>query len=292
MAKINYAERDGGLFDQKITQGLLTTAIGIPDVRLVDGVKTFYLTTLNTSGLQDHKRNKGFNEGTYQNDKKPYVMGQDRDVEFYIDKQDVDETNQDLAVANLSNTFITEQVQPEIDAYRFSVLANGAGTKKEEDITKDNAYTAIKASILPVRKFGPQNLIAFVSTNVMDALERSTEFNRQITNQNIGQTALDSRVTSLDGVTLIEVWDENRFMNKYDFSDGYAATDDAQEINIVVVARQAVIPIVKENTVFMFAPGEHSQGDGYLYQNRLYHDLFIKDQQQDGVSASVTPKKE
>lgn len=289
---VNYITKDGGLFDQKITQGLLTSAIGIPNVNLVAGGKSFTLTTISTSGLKDHDRNKGFNEGSYNNDKKIYTMGQDRDVEFYIDKQDVDETNQDLAVANISNTFITEQVQPEIDAYRFSVLANGAGTKKEEEITKDNAYTAIKAAILPVRKFGPQNLIAFVSTNVMDALERSAEFTRSITNQNVGQTALDSRVTSLDGVSIVEVWDASRFMNSYDFSDGYAATEDAQEINIVVAARQAVIPIVKENTVFMFAPGEHSQGDGYLYQNRLYHDLFIKEQQQDGVSASVTPKKE
>ncbi|MCO8286675.1 hypothetical protein [Tetragenococcus halophilus] len=288
----NYITKDGGLFDQKITQGLLTSAIGIPNVNLVAGGKSFTLTTISTSGLKDHSRNKGFNEGSYNNDKKIYTMEQDRDVEFYIDKQDVDETNQDLAVANISNTFITEHVQPEIDAYRFSTLANGAGNVKEEEVTADNAYTAIKSAILPVRKFGPQNLVAFVSTNVMDALERSAEFTRSITNQNVGQTALDSRVTSLDGVTIVEVWDASRFMNKYDFSDGYAATDDAQEINIVVVARQAVIPIVKENTVFMFAPGEHSQGDGYLYQNRLYHDLFIKDQQQDGVSASVTPKKE
>ena len=50
-------------------------------------------------------------------------MGQDRDVEFYIDKQDVDETYQGLVMANISNVFINKHVQPEIDAYRFSTLA-------------------------------------------------------------------------------------------------------------------------------------------------------------------------
>lgn len=287
---INYITKDNGIFDQKITQGLLTTILGIPQVELVNGGKSFTLTTISTSGLKDHTRNKGFNSGTYGNDKKVYTMGQDRDVEFYIDKQDVDETNQDLAVANISNVFITEHVQPEIDAYRFSTLAVGAGKTKEETITEENAYSAIKAAILPARKFGPQNLVAFVSTTVMDALERSKEFTRNITNQNVGQTALESRVTSLDGVLLVEVWDDTRFKTKYNFSDGYAATADAQDINILVVAKQAVIPIVKENTVFLFAPGEHSQGDGYLYQNRLYHDCFIKEQQKEGVSVSLAPK--
>lgn len=287
---INYITKDNGIFDQKITQGLLTTILGIPQVELVNGGKSFTLTTISTSGLKDHTRNKGFNSGTYGNDKKVYTMGQDRDVEFYIDKQDVDETNQDLAVANISNVFITEHVQPEIDAYRFSTLAVGAGNTKEETITEKNAYSAIKAAILPARKFGPQNLVAFVSTTVMDALERSSEFNRNITNQNVGQTALESRVTSLDGVLLVEVWDDTRFKTKFDFTDGYVAAADAQDINILVVAKQAVIPIVKENTVFLFAPGEHSQGDGYLYQNRLYHDCFIKEQQKEGVSVSLVPK--
>jgi len=33
----------------------------------------------------------------------------------------------------------------------------------------------------------------------MDALERSTEFNRSITVQNVGVSTLDSRITSIDG---------------------------------------------------------------------------------------------
>jgi len=269
---INYITKDNGLFDQKITQGLLTTILGIPQVNLVNGGKSFTLTTISTSGLKDHTRNKGFNSGSYGNDKDVYTMGQDRDVEFYIDKQDIDETDQDLAVANISNVFITEHVQPEIDAYRFSTLAREAKHRVEETIDEKNAYSAIKAAILPARKFGPQNLVCFVSTTVMDALERSKEFTRNITNQN---------------VTLVEVWDDTRFKTNYDFSDGYKPTEDAQDINILVVAKQAVIPIVKENTVFLFAPGEHSQGDGYLYQNQLYHDCFVKEQQSDGVSVSI-----
>lgn len=286
----NYVTKDGGIFDQKIEQGLLTTILGVPDVQLVNGGRSFTLTTITTTGLKDHSRDKGFNTGSVQNEKKVYTMGQDRDVEFFIDRQDVDETNQDLAVANISKTFIEEHVQPELDAYRFSKIASEAttaGNSSEETLTVDNVYSRMKASILPLRKYGPQNIVGFVSSEAMDLLERSNEFTRSITNQNVGLTALESRVTSIDGVQLVEVWDDSRFYDKYDFTEGYKVTDDAKSINFEFVAKPAVIPIVKENAIYMFAPGQHTEGDGYLYQNRLYHDLFVKNQKQDGIYVSL-----
>lgn len=94
----------------------------------------------------------------------------------------------------------------------------------------------------------------------MDALERSKEFTRNITNQNVGTTALESRITSIDGVQLVEVWNDSRFKTSYDFSDGYKPKDDAEDINFEIVAKPVVIPIVKENAVYLFAPGEYTEG--------------------------------
>lgn len=298
----NYVTKDGNLLDQKINAGLFTSQLGTPDVELVNGGKSFTLKTISTSGLQNHTRGKGFNSGTISDEKTIYTMGQDRDVEFYLDRQDVDETNNELAMANISNVFITEHVQPELDSYRFSKLAtmfdnvptsDTEGTmlatthKKEENLDPTNAYSQLKTGIGKVRKYGTQNLVAYVSSEVMDALERSKEFTRNITNQNVGTTALESRITSLDGVQLIEVYEPNRFMTKYDFTDGAKPAEDAKAINFLVVAKPAVISIVKENAVFLFAPGQHTEGDGYLYQNRLYHDLFIKKHKRDGIYVSI-----
>lgn len=298
----NYVTKDGNLLDQKITAGLFTGALGTPEVDLVNGGRSFTLKTISTSGLQPHTRGKGFNSGTVTDEKTIYTMGQDRDVEFYLDRQEVDETNQELAMANISNVFITEQVQPELDSYRFSKMATSfdnidtsdtAGNllakthKVEETLDATNAYSQLKTGIGKVRKYGTQNLVGYVSSEVMDSLERSKEFTRNITNQNVGTTALESRITSIDGVQLIEVYEPNRFMTKYDFTDGAKPTEDAKAINFLVVAKPAVISIVKENAVFLFAPGQHTDGDGYLYQNRLYHDLFIKKHKRDGIFVSV-----
>lgn len=298
----NYVTKDGNLLDQKITAGLFTGALGTPEVDLVNGGRSFTLKTISTSGLQPHTRGKGFNSGTVTDEKTIYTMGQDRDVEFYLDRQEVDETNQELAMANISNVFITEQVQPELDSYRFSKMATSfdnidtsdtAGNllakthKVEETLDATNAYSQLKTGIGKVRKYGTQNLVGYVSSEVMDSLERSKEFTRNITNQNVGTTALESRITSIDGVQLIEVYEPNRFMTKYDFKDGAKPTEDAKAINFLIVAKPAIISIVKENAVFLFAPGQHTEGDGYLYQNRLYHDLFIKKYKRDGIYSSI-----
>lgn len=293
MPKYNYITKDGAIYDQKLLQGSVTADLETPDVKLVQGGKSFTLTTISTSGYKAHTRGKGYNEGELKNDKKVYTMGQDRDVEFFVDKEDVDETNGDLEAARVSKEFIDSQATPELDAYRFSALVTKTKELKPENITEDtidesNVYTTLKKAILPVRKFGPQNVIIYVSSVVMDALERSKEFTRSITNQNVGQTALESRITSIDGMVIKEVWADERFYDKFDFTDGFAPAADAKHINFLIVAKPAVIAVAKTNSIYFFAPGEHTQGDGYLYQNRLYHDLWVKEQQVDGVRASLS----
>lgn len=286
---INYAKKNSGLFDQKLTQETLTSLIETPSVNWV-GAKSFEVTTLSTSGFKNHSRTKGFNTGTYANEKEVYTLEFDRDIEFYVDTMDVDETNEDLAAAKISNTFITEESGPEVDAYRFSKMATEAianGKTASETLTVDNVYSQLKAAILPIRKYKPQNIIVYVSSEVMDLLERSKEFTRNITNQNVGMTALESRITSIDGVMLVEVWDTERFATKFDFTEGFVKASDGLDINFLVVAKPAVIAKAKHNAVFLFAPGQHTQGDGYLYQNRLYHDLFVLKQQKDGLYVST-----
>lgn len=289
---INYISKDQGIFDQRLVQDLISSDLETTGIELVNGGKSFTLTTISTSGYKPHTRNKGFNSGTFENAKEVYTMTQDRDVEFYVDTMDVNETNQDLAIANISNTFIREQAVPDVDAYRFSTLATkaiAASQSAEETLTVDNVYSRIKAEILPVRKYGAGNIVVYVSSEVMDLLERSKEFTRSITNQNVGLTALESRVTSLDGVVLKEVWDIDRFYTEFDFSEGFVPAVGAQEINFLVVAKPSQISVAKHNAIFLFNPGEHTQGDGYLYQNRLYHDTFVKKEQADGVRVSIKP---
>lgn len=284
---INYITKHEGQFEKRLMQGSLTSILETPRVNWL-GARSFELPTISVTGYKTHTRSKGYNAGTVSNDKNVYTLGFDRDVEFFVDTADVDETNQELSAANISNTFISEHATPEVDAYRFSKIATAAITgshfKEEDSITPENVYSILKAAILPMRKFGASNLVMYVSSEVMDALERSKDFTRSIATTS--PQGIDTRVTSLDGVQLIEVWDDARFKTQFDFTTGFVKAGGGKGINFLIVAKTAVIAKAKFNSIYLFAPGQHTEGDGYLYQNRLYHDLFVLKSQEDGIYVS------
>src|SRR5690606_11649416 len=183
--------------------------------------------------------------------------------------------------------FLQEHAGPEVDAYRFGKLAQHAiaeGNVTEEDIDATNVYQRLKADILKVRKYGPSNLIAYISSAAMDALERSNEFQRVINVQNAG-TAIETRVTSLDGVRLVEGWDMARFNTAHDFTSGLQPA--GQDINWLIVSNGSVVAVPKIKSMYLFAPGQHPQCAGYLYQNRMYHDPFVMKNNADGVVLSA-----
>ncbi|MFD1425498.1 hypothetical protein [Kroppenstedtia sanguinis] len=290
---INYAEQYQKELDQLLTQEALSSELETQNVNWM-GAKTFHVPHVAVSGYKPHSRNGGFNRGTVNVDFEPYTLKFDRDIEFFVDKADVDETDQAASAANVTGIFMREHGIPEMDAYRFSKLAQRAVADKNEitdPLDRGNIYAELKKALLPMRKYGPANLTAYLSSEAMDLLERSEDFNRKIEVTNNDQT-IETRVTQLDGVRLKEVWDEQRLYTEYDFSDGFVPHEadpkdendaDAKKINFLIVARPAVIAKAKITSMYLFEPGQHTEGDGYLYQNRLYHDLFVMNHKQDPV---------
>ncbi|MGG3958416.1 hypothetical protein ABEV20_04010 [Bhargavaea massiliensis] len=291
---INYAQKYQTELDQVLVQNMLTAELETPNVNWL-GAKTFHVPTVAVSGYKTHSRNGGFNRGTVTVTHEPYTLGFDRDVEFFVDQADVDESNQAASAANITRTFLIEHAAPEVDAYRFSKMATRAiakGNKTAEAVDKATVFDRLKTDILKVRKYGPQNLIAYLSSQAMDALERSDAFSRSINVQAASPGGIETRVTSLDGVKLVEVWDENRFHTSFDFTDGFVPATGSYALNWIIVAKPAIVAKAKLNSIYLFQPGQHTQGDGYLYQNRMYHDLFVLKNKTDGivVSHGTTPQ--
>lgn len=285
---INYAEQYRQELDQLLAQEALTNELETPNVNWM-GARTFHVPHVAVSGYKPHKRSGGFNRGDVNVDFEPYTLQFDRDIEFFVDKADVDESNQAASAANVTGVFMREHGIPEMDAYRLSKLAQKAiadGAESTEPLDQGNIYTELKKALLPMRKYGPINLTAYLSSEAMDLLERSDDFNRKIEVTNNNQT-IETRVTQLDGVRLKEVWDERRLYTEYDFSDGFTPEEDAKKINFLIVARPAVIAKAKISSIYLFEPGQHTEGDGYLYQNRLYHDLFVLKHKQNPVFIST-----
>lgn len=291
---INYAAKYQTELDQFIKQSTITNALETQSVNWLSA-KTFHVPSLTVGGFKNHSRNGGFNRGDVTVTHEPYTLAFDRDVEFFVDRMDVDESNQAASAANATREFIRTQAGPEVDAYRFSKLATKAksvtGQFTAENITVANVVTGLKRDIAKVRKFGTANLIVYVSSAVMDAIELYKEGKGSISLSGEG-TALETRVTTLDGVRLIEVFDADRFHTSFNFTAGFVPATGSFAINWLVVYKGAVVAKTKQNSVYLFEPGQHTDGDGYLYQNRMYHDLFVLKNQAAGVVVShvVTAK--
>ena len=314
MPNLNYAQVWEPELLEILMQGALTSPFVTTNVRWLDA-KTFHFTQMSTSGYKNHNRNGGWNKGNYVQKEVPFTVTHDRDISFLVDKADVDETNATASIQNISRTFEQTQVVPETDALFFSKVAQAA--QKEEgyhSTTAIAAYTKAKVfgmlkDILAkgkLRRYKANgSLVMYVSSAIMDALEQSTEFTRKIELTQIaeGGIGIETRVTDIDGVAVMEVVDDERFYDAFDWepeAGGFepqkkvasgTAKAGAHKINVLVACGQTCKTVPKISSIYYFEPGAHTEGDGYLYQNRSLSDVFVfpngKDNKVDSVFVDV-----
>ena len=315
MPNLNYAEAWSPELLEILIQGTLTSPFVTDNVRWV-GVKTFHFTQMSTTGFKNHSRKGGWNTGEYTQTDVPYTLAHDRDIEFLVDKADVDETNSTASIQNISRVFEQTHVVPETDALFFSKVAQAA--QKEADYHSSTAaagYTKAKVfgmlkDILSkgkLRRYKANgSLNMYVTSAIMDALEQSTEFTRKIemTQNAEGGMGIETRVTDIDGVTVMEVIDDERFYDAFDWepekggfqprakkaeSDTGAGdgVTGAHKINVLVACLETCKTVPKISSIYFFEPGAHTKGDGYLYQNRSLSDTFVLPNGLDGKIDSI-----
>lgn len=285
----NYAEVWQSDLIEILIQGTLTSPFITTNVKWL-GAKTFHFTQMSTSGYKNHNRNGGWNRGKYVQTDVPFTLTHDRDVEFLVDKLDVDETNETASIHNISRTFEQTQAAPETDALFFSKVAAKAqataGYYSSTAIaawTAANVFTKLKEILAKgkLRRYKARGtLVMYVASYIMDLLERSTEFTRKIEMTQIaeGGIGIETRVTDIDGVAVIEVIDDERFYDKFNFEPedgGFEPASGAHKINVLVACGDTCKTVPKLNSIYFFAPGAHTEGDGYLYQNRAFSDTFV-----------------
>ncbi len=315
MPNLNYAEAWSPELLEILIQGTLTSPFVTDNVRWV-GVKTFHFTQMSTTGFKNHSRKGGWNTGEYTQTDVPYTLTHDRDIEFLVDKADVDETNSTASIQNISRVFEQTHVVPETDALFFSKVAQAAqGEADYHSSTAAAGYTKAKVfgmlkNILSkgkLRRYKANgSLIMYVTSEIMDALEQSTEFTRKIEMTQIaeGGMGIETRVTDIDGVTVMEVIDDERFYDAFDWepekggfqprakkaeSDTGAGdgVTGAHKINVLVACLETCKTVPKISSIYFFEPGAHTKGDGYLYQNRSLSDTFVLPNGLDGKIDSI-----
>ena len=298
----NYAAKYSSQILEAIEQSALTTPFFTSNVEWT-GAKTFHFTQMSVSGYKNHSRSGGWNRGTINQQDVDFTVAHDRDVEFLVDKADVDETARTAAMINVTNRFVNGQMIPEIDAYTFSMIAAKAkattglyDTTNLASFTVDNVYTKLvqmmgKGKLKLYRQRG--TLVGYVRPEIMDLIALSTELSKTIEVTRLGGPAsVETRVARINGVPLIEVIDNERFYDSFSYSEGFEPVEGtSRPINVLFAATDMVHTVPKISSIYYFSAGDHTEGDGDLYQNRALWDTFVfpngKDKAIDSVYVSL-----
>lgn len=293
MAVYDYAEQFTDLLQQKYEKELCSDALtqSNPQVKFLNA-QTIKLPRMTVSGYKDHTRTPGFNSGTLSNDWEPKKLSHDRDIEFFVDPMDIDETNLTLSVANIQNTFETEQAIPEKDSYRFSKLhAELVTFSGRIDSTVIDALVFLDAFDEEMARMDEAGVpeegrILYVTPSMNKIVKKAEGIQRTITVNT--PSSINRKVHSLDDVA-IKMVPSARMKTAYDFTDGCVAAPTAKQINWILIHTSCVVARDKYSYIKLFTPGTDSRtADGYLYQNRNFGDLFLLEKKVAGCALNIS----
>ena len=292
MAVYEYSETFTDFLQKKYAKELCSDALtqSNPQVKFINA-QTIKLPSMAVSGYKDHTRTPGFNMGTMSNSWESKKLTHDRDIEFWIDPMDIDETNLTLSVANIQNAFETDQAIPEKDSYRFSKLhaelTTYSGRVDTTVIDATNFLEAFDTEMAIMDEAGvPEEGRTLYVTPTMRKIVKEAEGIQRMITVNTPST-INRKVHSLDDVT-IKMVPASRMKTKYNFTEGCVAAADAKQINWILIHTSCVVCRDKYSYIKLFTPGTDSRtADGYLYQNRSYGDLFLLEKKIEGCSMNV-----
>ena len=293
MAVYDYAETFTNLLQQKYAKELCSDALAQSNqqVKFINA-QTIKLPRMTVSGYKDHTRSIGFNAGTLANDWEAKKLAHDRDIEFWVDPMDIDESNLTLSVANIQNVFETEQAIPEKDSYRFSKLhaelTSYGGRIDNTVISAANFLEAFDTEMSFMDEAGvpEEGRILYVTPTMNKIVKEAQGISRSVTV--VTPVSINRKVHSLDDVT-IKMVPSARMKTKYNFTEGCVAAEDAKQINWILIHPSCVVCRDKYSYIKLFTPGTDSRtADGYLYQNRNYGDLFLLEKKIEGCSMNVS----
>lgn len=238
-------------------------------------------------GLGNYSRTSGYPSGDITAEWVPMVLAAERGRGFTLDRMDNEETL-GVVLGSLIREWMRTHVAPEVDAYRISKYATGAGSIATPATLADGAavLAAFDAAMLKMTEDEvPEEGRKLFITSSINAKLRSA-VTRALENQNV----VDRRIKMLDNVEIIDV-PQTRMYTQITLdagatgaAGGYIKTPvTGKDINFLLMHPSAVVQPTKLNNVKYFAPEVNQISDGHLWQYRLYHDAFVMENHELGI---------
>ena len=254
--------------------------------------KTIEIPSLEVSGAvaADRDAITGAFARNWNNNWQAVTLEMDREWSTLIDPLDMEETNRVATVANITKTFNELQKVPEMDAYIASTLASAAITGSHADTTALTAANILTQwdtylAAMTEARFNRDRIVAYMTPATYKLLKEAAGITRFV-DAATGMRNVDRNVGRLDGVTIVEV-PADIMKTAFTFTEGWAAASGAKQINMLMVAPDAVAVPVVYDTAMVSAPTADNKGK-WIYYERYYYGAFILNKRSAGVYVNYT----
>lgn len=258
---------------------------------LMDGLSDYYRADHNTgNGGYSNYNGVGHNDGYKVGDLNArweiYPLRFDRGRQFQVDNMDNEETA-GLIIANLLKEFLRTKVVPEIDAIRFSTIAENAFASLGNLVTEAPVTTKGNASEIThlfnkafewgVEHGVPEeDQILFVSPATWTIIANTEEIYKTLTQTDYkSERGVDFHMSAYMGRPIVVVPSDRFYSNVVLNQNGYGPGAGSVVFNYIVASKRGCVPIVKLESTKIFGPEVVQDFDGYKCNVRIYHDLII-----------------
>lgn len=251
------------------------------------GAHSVKIYKVTTASMNDYGRS-GPNEGNWSRygaveglnaTTEEMMLRRDRSFTFAIDALDEDETAQQLAAASALARQLRQVVVPEVDAYTYSKMCEGAGHKPTaKALTADNIYTEVlvASEALDAAEVPETGRVLVLTPSSYTLLKKSKDV---VLETDIGnELRLKGVIGMLDGMSVMKV-PANRLPENFGFMVAHS------------VATVAPTKLESYN-IHTNPPGIN----GSLVEGRVVYDTFILDNKKTAIYyqalSAVTPPSE
>lgn len=301
---LEFNTRLTGELDKKLVQESQTSFFADNNLRSrFVGARTVLIPDLDMQGLGNYDRDDGFTTGVITVSSESYTMSMDRGRSFQLDREDNDETGIANLAGQVMGEFVRTKVAPEMDAYVLAKLATLADTNGQTvtGTVETQVNRMITTAINQVQKVVgyTEPLVCFVNSDVWGALMNTPELSRQLVVSDFRKGEINVKVSAINNVPIIPVSDD-RMKTAFTFYDGetndsgsdqrpggFVPAADAKSIGILVLPRRAASLVKKAEKIRTFTPEQNPKADAYLFQYRLYYDMFVRRSLQNSIYTYV-----
>lgn len=252
------------------------------------------------SGLGDYDRDGGFAKGAVTVSYETRKLTQDRGRTFQLDAMDVDETNFAATAGAVMREFQNTKVIPEIDAYRYSKIAElaaAAGKTRTYEAAADTIFENLMNDMTAIRDAVGDGceLVIAMSAKVAGMLDLAKGGTNVLESGVFQQGSAELKVKEIDGCPIIRV-PSARFQTKYTFMDGvtenetdggFIKAEGAKGINWMIMVKSAPVAISKTDVTRIFDPMTNQNANAWKIDYRKYHDIWITDNGMDGILVNI-----